>query len=76
MLLVLRALLSWFVTPYNMHGQGALQSFYRAVIQITEPVVAPCRRLLSGFNTGMFDLSLVVTMLAVMLIRNLLMMIL
>ena len=72
LLLLLRGILSWFINPYDYHRQGTLQSFYRALIQITEPIVAPCRKLLSGFNTGMFDLSLIVAMLIVVLIRNLL----
>jgi len=72
MLLLLRGLLSWFVNPYSYHGQGGLQNFYRILMQITEPIVAPCRKLLSGINTGMFDFSLIVAMLIVVLIRNLL----
>jgi len=75
LLLLLRGLLSWFVNPYGYQGQGTLQRFYRVLIQITEPIVAPCRKLLSGFNTGMFDLSLIVAMLIIVLIRNLLLMV-
>lgn len=43
-----RAILSWFVrTPY-----GSLYKLYSAIIQITEPILAPCRSLLARFGLG------------------------
>lgn len=43
-----RAILSWFVrTPY-----GSLYRLYSITIQITEPILAPCRSLLSRFGLG------------------------
>lgn len=54
-MLVIRAVMSWFVRdPYSGIGKA-----YMVIIRITEPVVEPCRRLLDrlNFNTGMFDFS-------------------
>lgn len=51
--LMLRAILSWFgQDPYSSAGK-----IYRIMVRVTEPVVAPCRQLLSRFNTGMMDFS-------------------
>jgi YggT family protein len=76
MLLFARAVLSWFVNPYRSSSYGFLNQINGILLRITEPIVAPCRRLLRNFNTGMFDFSIVVAMLAIVLIRNLLTMIL
>ena len=39
-----RIILSWFVrNPYN-------NKFYTTLIQITEPILAPCRRVLGRFG--------------------------
>lgn len=43
-----RAILSWFVrNPY-----GTLYKVYSAIIQITDPILAPCRKLLARFGMG------------------------
>ncbi len=43
-----RAILSWFVrTPY-----GNLYKVYSALIQVTEPMLVPCRSLLARFGLG------------------------
>jgi YggT family protein len=76
MLLFARAILSWFVNPYRSSSYGFLNQINTFLIRITEPIVAPFRRLLRNFNTGMFDFSIVVSMLAIVLIRNLVVMIL
>lgn len=61
-LLLIRALLSWVVRdPYSSLGK-----FYDLMIRVTEPFVSPCRQLLSRWNTGMLDLSV---LLAFFLIR-------
>ena len=70
MLLFARAVLSWFVNPYRYTPYGFLQQINAFFIRLTEPIVAPCRSLLRNFNTGMFDFSVVVAMLAIQLIRN------
>ena len=45
--------LSWFAqNPYS-----PARKWYDLSVRITEPIVSPCRRLLSRFNTGMFDFS-------------------
>lgn len=53
-LLIGRAILSWFVrAPY-----GNLYKIYNALIQITEPMLAPCRSLLARFGlSGTIDFS-------------------
>ena len=54
-MLVVRAVLSWFVRdPYSGLGK-----FYMFVGRLTEPVVEPCRVLISrmNLNTGMLDFS-------------------
>ena len=59
--LVIRALLSWFARdPYSLAGK-----IYGFFIRFTEPIVMPFRKLLSRFNTGMFDFSLLLAMLAI-----------
>lgn len=75
MMLLARAILSWFANPYR-RSANILQKLYMLLVQLTEPIVGPCRKLLSRFNTGMFDFSVLVAMLAVMLVRNLLLMLL
>jgi YggT family protein len=74
MMLLARAVLSWFVNPYRGNQRGPVHRINNLLVQLTEPIVAPCRKLLSRFNTGMFDFSVLVAMLAVMLVRNLLFM--
>jgi YggT family protein len=69
-LLMARAVLSWFVNPYG-YKRGALHKISGILTQLTEPIVSPCRKLLRNFNTGMFDFSLLVAMLAVWLFRRL-----
>lgn len=52
-LMILRCIFSWIrPNPY-----GTLGKIDQFCIRMTEPVVAPCRQLLSRFNTGMFDFS-------------------
>lgn len=47
-LILARAIMSWFVrTPY-----GSVYKVYTAIIQITEPMLAPCRKLLLRFGIG------------------------
>lgn len=53
-LIVARALVSWFP---GRDGQG--NRFYSVLVQLTEPVVAPCRVLMEkmGLNRGTVDIS-------------------
>lgn len=64
--LVIRCVLSWFVSPYSR----VMQFF----VALTEPFVAPCRRLLNRMSGGrpmMFDLSMLTTMLVLIVLQRL-----
>lgn len=64
--LLIRALMSWFVRDmYSPIGK-----IYRVLINFTEPIVEPFRRLLSRFNTGMVDFSLLLAMVAIQFASN------
>ena len=65
-LLIARAIMSWFVRNPN----SSLFNLYQLIIRVTEPIVAPCRVLLSRFNTGMMDFSVLVAFLLISLARN------
>lgn len=66
--MIIRALLSWFARdPYSPVGK-----IYGVLIRFTEPFVAPCRKLLSRFNTGMIDFSLFLALILLQAIANLL----
>ena len=59
--LLVRAVMSWFVRDmYSPAGK-----IYGLIINFTEPIVEPFRNLLSRFNTGMFDFSLLLAMVAI-----------
>ena len=66
--MIIRALLSWLVQD----AYSPLGKIYGALIRFTEPFVAPCRRLLSRFNTGMIDFSLFLALILLQAITNLL----
>ncbi len=59
LILVVRAVLSWF--PY--HSDSPLNPVRRVVITLTEPVLAPFRRVIPP--VGMFDLSFLVAFIVV-----------
>jgi YggT family protein len=62
LILVARAILSWFpVRP----GTG-LSSFLHVLMQLTEPVLAPVRRIIPP--AGMFDLSFIVVFIGLQII--------
>lgn len=68
MLLLGRAIFSWFArNPYSTVGK-----IYRFLIDITEPIVAPCRNLLArlNFNTGMLDFSVFIAFFAVEIVTK------
>jgi YggT family protein len=68
LMLLARALLSWFVRDQY----STLGKIYIAIIRFTEPIVAPCRRALSRLNTGMFDFSVLLAMLLISAVSNIL----
>ncbi len=61
LMLVGRAVLSWFAVP----GRDTAGKIYKILVDLTEPVVGPCRKFLSKFNTGMFDFSVLLAMLLI-----------
>ena len=65
---LIRALMSWYVRDmYSPMGK-----IYGAIIRFTEPIVMPFRRLLSRFNTGMLDFSVLLAMLVIEMAGNIL----
>jgi len=62
-----RAILSWFVrNPY-----GTLYKIYTAIIQITDPMLAPCRKLLVRFGMGgSIDFSPILAIIALTVINS------
>jgi YggT family protein len=62
LLLLIRAVMSWF--PYNPNSP--LNPIMRIVIKVTEPVLAPFRRIIPP--VGMLDLSYIVAFLVVVVI--------
>jgi len=63
-LLIGRAICSWFV-----RGGGTGYKIYMVLTRLTEPVVAPCRRITRRFSTGMIDISVLLAFFLVMIIR-------
>jgi YggT family protein len=61
-ILVLRAVLSWF--PYS--SNSPLNGVRRVIFTLTEPVLAPFRRIIPP--VGMFDLSFLVAFIVVQVI--------
>lgn len=62
LLLIARALFSWF-------DPGFTSSIGKILFDITEPIVAPVRQVLP--STGMLDLSIMVTLLLLVILRQL-----
>jgi YggT family protein len=65
LIMLVRAVLSWF--PYS--PDSPLNPVRRVVITLTEPVLAPFRRIIPP--VGMLDLSFLVAFIAVYLVVNL-----
>lgn len=66
-LILARAIMSWFVrSPY-----GGLYKAYSTIIQITEPILAPCRKLLLRFGMGgTIDFSPIVAIIGLTVING------
>lgn len=62
-----RAILSWFIrNPY-----GSLGRLYSMIIQVTEPILAPCRRLLARFGLmSTIDFSPILALIGLSVIRR------
>lgn len=66
MILLARAIMSWFVRDNTSPFFG----IYQLAIRLSEPILIPCRRLLSRFNTGIMDFSILVAFLLISFARN------
>jgi YggT family protein len=62
-ILLLRAVFSWFPPP-----SGGMASFYRILMDLTEPVLAPLRRMIPP--AGVFDLSFTVLFVVLIILRG------
>ena len=67
LLLIARAICSWFARS----GNGAYK-IYLMLVRLTEPIVAPCRKVTERFQRGMFDFSVLLAFFLVMIVRDLL----
>ena len=61
--LFLRVVLSWFPPP-----SGGAATFYRVLLDLTEPVLAPLRRMIPPI--GMLDLSVTVLLVFLFIVRG------
>ena len=62
-ILFLRAVFSWFPAP-----SGGAATLYRILMDLTEPVLAPLRRVIPP--AGMFDLSFTVLIIFMFILRS------
>jgi len=62
-ILLLRAVFSWFPPP-----SGGVATLYRILLDLTEPVLAPLRRVIPPI--GMFDLSFTILFIFLFILRN------
>ena len=62
-ILLLRAVFSWFPPP-----AGGMATVYRILMDLTEPVLAPLRRVIPPI--GMFDLSFTVLFIFLFILRG------
>lgn len=65
LVLVARALMSWFPPPA---AGGVIAQLQRVLFDVTEPVLAPLRRVIPP--AGMFDLSFLVLFFALVLVQQ------
>jgi len=63
--LLARAILSWF--PVASSG-GVLATIQRVLFDVTEPVLAPVRRVIPP--AGMFDISFMVVFIVILLVQQ------
>jgi uncharacterized protein YggT (Ycf19 family) len=70
--LIAQAVLSWFVNPYRGGSSRTLASVYRVLSSFTYPLTLPARAVLSKVRTGPMDFSLLLTVLFLILIREIL----
>jgi YggT family protein len=63
--LLARAILSWFPVSGS---SGVLSQIQRVLFDVTEPVLAPLRRIIPP--AGMFDISFMVVFLVILLVQD------
>ncbi len=61
--LFVRVILSWFPSP-----SGGFATFYRILLDLTEPVLAPLRRMIPPI--GMLDLSVTVLLIFLFIVQG------
>jgi YggT family protein len=64
LVLIVRAIMSWF----PIRGDSPFAAVYRVVYDVTEPVLAPMRRIIPP--AGMFDLSFLVLFVLLTILRG------
>ena len=71
-ILLVRSVLSWVIYSGYQYNSG-LGQLFRLLTSITEPIVAPVRRLISRFvNTGPLDLAPLATFFILLIISRIL----
>lgn len=70
-LLLIRTFLSWMV----LSGNKQTANLYEILLSLTEPIVAPCRKLLERLNmdSGMIDWSILLAFFVIRVIASVLM---
>jgi YggT family protein len=74
--LIAVAILSWIVPMMRGRPDNLFVRLYAFLYRVTEPLTRPAKALLSRFNTGPIDFSLMVTVLFLIVIEEVLMRIL
>jgi uncharacterized protein YggT (Ycf19 family) len=70
-ILIAQAIMSWFANPYGRGGvPRAIAAIYRGLSSFTHPITRPARAILSKVNTGPMDFSLLLTVLLLILVRE------
>jgi uncharacterized protein YggT (Ycf19 family) len=70
--LIAQAILSWFINPYRGNASRVMTSIYRGLSSFTYPLTRPARAILAKVNTGPMDFSLLLTVLLLILVREVL----
>jgi uncharacterized protein YggT (Ycf19 family) len=71
-ILIAQAIMSWFINPYGGSATRVITSIYRGLSSFTYPLTRPARAILAKVNTGPIDFSLLLTVLFLVLIREIL----
>lgn len=67
-MILARALMSWFIRS----SSGTAYRIYMTIVQLTEPILIPCRKLLGRFGLyGTIDLSPIVAIIGLQILNGL-----